>query len=88
MHVGSGEHRYVRNQGQFAVLTTDGAGVAAISILDKKHCYWAKGPSNIYVSTLGYLVGQQNANLVNRPDLLKMLTRVFTWSKMGKIVLT
>ena len=25
-------------RGQFTVLTTDGAGVAAISILDKEHC--------------------------------------------------
>jgi hypothetical protein len=47
-----------------------------------------KGPSIIYVSTLGYLVGHQNANLVNRPYLQKMLTRVLTWSKMGKNMLT
>ena len=48
----------------------------------------SKGPSIIYVSTLGYLVGQQNTNLVNRPYLVKMLTRVLTWSKMGKNGLT
>ena len=47
-----------------------------------------KGPSIIYVSTLGYLVGHQNADLVNRPYLQKMLTRVLTWSKIGKNVLT
>ena len=46
---------------------------------------FGKGPSISYVSTLGYLVGQQNANLVNRPYLVNMLTRVLTWSEMGKM---
>ena len=35
----------------------------------------------------GYLVGQQNANLVNRPYLLSMLTRVLSWSKICKNML-
>ena len=47
--------------------------------ISRKTSVSGKGPSIIYVSTLGYLVGQQNANLVNRPYLVKMLTRVLTW---------
>ena len=31
---------------------------------------------------------EQNANLVNRPYLVNMLTRVLSWSKIDKNVLT
>ena len=38
---------------------------------------------------VSYLVSQSNANLVNRPYLVvKMLTRLVSWSKNCKIVLT
>ena len=39
-----------------------------------------KGPFTNYVSTLGWLVGQPNANLVSRPYLVKVLTRLVDWS--------
>ena len=47
-----------------------------------------KGPSIIYVSMKGYLVGQQNANLVDRAYELNMLTRELSWSKIDKNMLT
>ena len=47
-----------------------------------------KKPFIIYVTTKGYFVGQQNANLVKRAYLLNMLTRVLSWSKIGKKMLT
>ena len=53
-------------------------------------CSPHKGPFTNYVSTLDYLVGQPNANLVlvDRSYLVKVLTRLVGWSKNYKIVLT
>ena len=48
-----------------------------------------KGPYFNYVSTQGYLLGLQNAKFGElQGTVVKMLTRVLSWSKIDKNVLT
>ena len=54
---------------KFFVSTTDGAGVAAVSILDKKHCNWAiRG----YFSVLIFLPKLLFSNFINYFGLFKL----------------